>query len=54
MKKYFGLRSNELLDTFKLKIQDIVQQVRDKLNKDAKDTMLIQTIPKDILAPENP
>lgn len=36
-KKHFGFDSKELLGWFKNKIQDIVGQVRDKLNKDAKD-----------------
>lgn len=36
-KRTYGLDSSKLLGDFKQKIQDIVQQVRDKLNKDAKD-----------------
>ena len=46
-KKTYGLDSEKLLHDFKQKIQDIVQQVRDKLNKDAKDQELIKMILKE-------
>jgi len=36
-----------LLQIFKNKIQDIVGQVRDKLNKDAKEYKLITAVLKD-------
>lgn len=37
MKRNFGLLSNDLLMKFRNKINDIVAQVRDKINKDAKE-----------------
>lgn len=45
-KKNFGLQSHELVIKFRNKIYDIVAQVRDKINKDAKDQGLISTVPK--------
>jgi hypothetical protein len=40
------LQSHELVIKFRNKIYDIVAQVRDKINKDAKDQGLISTVPK--------
>jgi hypothetical protein len=35
------------LNKFRAKIYDIVGQVKDKINKDAKEQGLISTVPKD-------
>jgi hypothetical protein len=51
-KKNFGLQSNELLIKFRNKIYDIVAQVRDKINKDAKDQGLISTVLKESQVPQ--
>jgi hypothetical protein len=45
-KRNFGLQSHELVIKFRNKIYDIVAQVRDKINKDAKEQGLISTVPK--------
>ncbi|CDW73734.1 UNKNOWN [Stylonychia lemnae] len=42
-----GLTAESLLDLFKRKIQEIIGQVRDKLNKDSKDQKLIVEIQSD-------